>query len=89
MNIYIHTLNGEPAVFSDGMICFAGNSSPNYPATSLRQIRREQQASILLDTATAGTHPHWEYDYMRYKVAPPEDQPPRTQKDWADSRDCY
>jgi hypothetical protein len=47
MNIYIHTINGQPGVFSGQQICYATRTHGNTraPATSLRQIRAEQAAS--------------------------------------------
>lgn len=42
---YIHTLNGKPAVYRDGFICFACGRVKN-PAKDLRQIHREQIRDI-------------------------------------------
>jgi hypothetical protein len=66
--IYIHTLNDSPAVFDGERVCFANfYGPPNKPATSLRQIRREQQVSIDDDAARC-VQGEWLYGYRRYRV---------------------
>jgi hypothetical protein len=48
MSVYIHTIDGRPAVFWRGeQICYAenGNRLSALLVPSLRQIRREQAAS--------------------------------------------
>jgi hypothetical protein len=46
---YLHTINDCPAFFDGEQICFAGGAtsrSPQRLCRSLRQIRREQSASV-------------------------------------------
>ena len=51
---YVHTINGRPGGFDGMQICYAGGGRGwHAPAVrSLRQIRREQQASIRFRRAT-------------------------------------
>lgn len=63
MSLYMHTIDGQPAVLSDsGYICFAGKTVTKL-ATSLAQIRREQRELTAKDAA-AGIGP-FKYGYVR------------------------
>jgi len=63
---YIHTLDGQPATFDGGQVCFASYyGEPNRLATSLKQIREEQQASKTL-RRSEGSEDACEYGYRRY-----------------------
>ncbi len=43
---YMHTLDGKPGCFLGGQICFAQQEGkPNKLRESLKQIRKEQEAS--------------------------------------------
>lgn len=44
MKAYMHTINGKPAQFTGGQICFAPWKITRF-AKDLRQIRREQDAT--------------------------------------------
>lgn len=66
--VYIHTLNGQPAGFFDGQICFARHFGPaTLAASSLKQIRREQKASLARDKQY-GDEGKWTYGYVRFRV---------------------
>lgn len=68
---YLHTLDGCPATFMDGHLVFAHLRIK--PATSLRQIRREQAASREWDAAfdkRAGKQPPMRYGYVTISVHP-------------------
>ncbi len=61
---YMHLLDGEPAVFQDGHIVFAGRRV-NALANSLRQIRREQAADKLWCTSRGIQFSDVAYRYVR------------------------
>lgn len=45
--VYIHTLDGQPAEYDPGeQVCYLGRNPLTRFARSLRQLRREQQASV-------------------------------------------
>lgn len=63
MSLYMHTIDGQPAILGDhGYICFAGKTVTKL-ATSLEQIKREQRELIAKDAA-AGVGP-FKYGYVR------------------------
>jgi hypothetical protein len=75
MNYYMHTLNGNPAAYSeqDKQICYADMGHfgrPSFPATlvtSLKQIRREQRKTIKQRAEWGFTDEH-DYDYVLVKL---------------------
>ena len=65
---YLHTLDGKPAQFipSQRTICFIGKYGPSAePATSLRQIRREQAIDRAENPDTSSDFKH---DYVRIRM---------------------
>ena len=65
---YLHTLDGQPADFSGEQVCYAVHyGKPNKLATSLKQIRREQQASREY-RERIGFENDCEYGYRRYSI---------------------
>ena len=67
--VYIHTLNNEPAAFDGERVCYYGyyGPAPNV-AESLRQIRREQQASKRWYRSRGLNEDGWTYGHKRYSV---------------------
>ena len=66
--VYIHTLDGRPAMFDGYQVCYAAHyGRANDVALSLRQIRREQAASTRNRLAD-GLSDDLEYGYRRYAV---------------------
>lgn len=68
MNKYMHTIDGKPAFFHGGQICFVrqGVAMSELLVPTLRQIRREQQAAIAYRREKG-----WRvfgYDYIRVRV---------------------
>lgn len=62
---YLHTLNGRPAFFDgEAVYLMPFYGKPGALATSLRQIRREQQASRRFVSANFPPDTH-AYDYVR------------------------
>lgn len=64
---YMHTVDNQPATYDGEQICFAVRTRPIKLANSLRQIRREQHATIRWRLAQK-----WDakgYGYMRVEVA--------------------
>lgn len=71
MDIYIHTLDGKPAVFDGEQVCFmpASRGGNGYePAYSLAQIRREQRQAAAW-RKDHGYEQKCEMDYRRYRIA--------------------
>lgn len=62
MNLYMHTINGQPGEFQPlyGTICYAGKACRRF-AKSLQQIRREQKAARAADARDIQSN---EYGYV-------------------------
>jgi hypothetical protein len=61
-NYYMHTINGCPATFHDGQICYASIRG-NYLVASLKQIRAEQKATEEY-RSKRGFNVYNKYDYV-------------------------
>lgn len=68
-SMYVHLLDNQPAFFDDGQICFAthGIEFERLLVPTLRQIRREQQATIAYRN-TLGWKDGFKYSYLRVTV---------------------
>lgn len=67
-NYYLHTLDGLPAAFYDDRVCFMSFYGPANPlATSLKQIRREQDSSKVIDRID-GRDGEFVYSYRRVRL---------------------
>jgi len=67
MSKYLHTINGEPAVFDGWQICFASfHGKPNKLADSLAQIKKEQKVSTDNRASKGFKTVLGEYGYFRY-----------------------
>ncbi len=67
MSKYMHTIDGRPATFDGYQICFATFYGPaNVLADSLRQIRREQQATLRNRKRDRLDVEVGDYGYFRY-----------------------
>lgn len=65
---YMHTLDGQPAAFTEGYICFAYKQVLEHEmATSLRQLRR-QQADCISRRSSEGLGNDFDYGYVRIKL---------------------
>jgi hypothetical protein len=71
-SMYMHTLNGSPAICRDGKyVCFAGKqiNIPQDLRSSLKEIRREQSAS---QAEWMRMNPKdryaWKYGYLRVSL---------------------
>ncbi len=72
MSYYLHTLNGKPAGFYDGQICYASfYGKPTPLCSSLKQIKEEQAASRKWRREQGWVVSHSEYGHRR--VAPQEE----------------
>ena len=69
MQIYIHTIDGKPAMFDGDQICFARHYGPgNKPCYSLKEIRRQQEATFKYREERGYTYKVGEYGYIRYRI---------------------
>ncbi len=64
-NLYMHTIDGKPAEYRDAGIYFAGTKVYRF-ATSLKQIRREQQKAIA--SRNKYGWPKMDYGYVLLKI---------------------
>lgn len=68
--LYVHTIDGRPAQYFPGsQICFSPWRGITRTATSLRQIRREQRASIRWRREKGYEASPSDYGYFRLYVA--------------------
>lgn len=67
-NYYMHTLAGQPAMFQDDHIVYAGKAVTTPLATSLEQIRDEQSSNMVWCYDNAVAHNPGEYGYLRIPV---------------------
>lgn len=70
MNIYLHTLNGQPGVFNGEQVCYCTQTYGNCrePAYSLEQIRREQRASVRWRKSKGFETHEDKMSYVRYEI---------------------
>lgn len=66
--IYIHTIDGHPAMFDGDQICFANFYGPgNTPCYSLQEIRSQQQKSKTY-RRKRNFDDSMKYGYVRYRI---------------------
>ena len=65
---YIHTINGRPARYDGDQICYALVTIPINTCESLKQIRREEKATVQW-RASKGFDNTAQYGHMRVLVA--------------------
>lgn len=68
--VYMHTLRGQPAGFDGETVCIYAATQAVPAVRSLRQIRREQQASIRVrrEWQMHGAPMPQEYGYVRIRI---------------------
>jgi hypothetical protein len=70
MNKYMHLLNGQPAEFADGLICFARQGAPlsSLLVSDLKTIKRQQQVTEEYRRRNGLSDWEFEYGYLRVKA---------------------